>query len=368
MNQRVLVVEFGDSHHEIFPTHFRILDRAGYETYAFVNARIADRIPHGFQQETIVFEDRESPLRTAGRILSFCRKRGIRKVVLNSANGNAVRTFALAALAWPGLEVVGINHYVRKFRRSVSQKFISRKVRRYFVLSDIFFENGSLRPDEGGLTIRSLYPVFFPEAGEEAAEEPGQVLLAVPGTVRQERRDYLGLLDLLAAKRSLVPDHVRFLILGDASSPDGRRFRSEIQRVGLDGFFRTFEGHVDNEIYYRLLRRADLMLPLLHVEGGRYREFLDHKVSGSYALGMGFRIPFLMHRAFEGYSDFRDVSFFYDREDFVETLARAVADPRAVAAKREAYGRNPKLSLEAQTKTYLEILDPRRSRCPVSGR
>ncbi len=353
----MVVVEFGDSHHDLLYSHLLLLTRAGYRPSLFLNEKLLGRFPNALAVETVTFPPDQGRLRTLRALLGMIRRLKATRMVLNTANGALARNLALATLPRPGLDVVGVSHYASKFRGSPTQWAISRKVRKYFVLSEIFFENGTLAHDTAGLTIQPLYAIHFPTEPEPSMGSGGDLRLVVPGWIQKERRDYDGLVRALARRRADLPRQLQVVILGDASTDQGRKLVAQVEAAGLAPWFRFFDGFVDGATFHAQVREADLMAPLLHPSEGLHAEFLVDKVSGSYNLGLGYRIPFLLDEAYRAYRDFRDVSVFYTLETLVERVCNVAADPEQLKRLREAYGAMTWLSVEEQTRRYAALLE-----------
>ena len=352
-DRRVLLLEFTESHHVLFHPQILALREAGYEPHALVGERFVERISPELCARVETFP---GGARTGvWRALRLATARGYRKAVLNTANGSAARDFALASLLLPRLEVVGINHYIGKFTHSPTQSLISRKVRKYFVLSDIFREAGALPERLPGLTVRTFHPVFYPQLAEAEPPATGLVLV-VPGAVQQVRRDYFGLLDMLHRGRDRLPEGLRIELVGACDTGDGRALRRQAENLGLETVFGFHEGFVSVETYDRLMRSAHAVLPLLHTDDPAYTEFLTYKVSGAYHVGPGYRLPYVMFEDYRRFSDFAPVSAFYGRDTLPEALSR-VADPKQRAALRAGYDTLSKFSLAAQSRAYAELLE-----------
>ncbi len=97
----------------------------------------------------------EGPLADRDRTSPGAGRPGGRSVVFNTAEGNHVRDFSLIAPG--GLLYAGFLHHTNKLGRSFTQRLISRRIRRYYVLMDYLL--GGL-PASTGCRFAAVSPIF----------------------------------------------------------------------------------------------------------------------------------------------------------------------------------------------------------------
>jgi hypothetical protein len=348
--EHIALIELGGSHDECLYSQVIFLKKYGYVVHVLLFADHLDRMekwpevdcwktwspPGGFPgQWRLVF-----------RVLRYLHRNRIRRAVINTAEGNIIRKLAIAT--GRHVEYTGLIHLARKLWTSRSQRIISRKIKKYLVLADFIAQH--LEKADPSLSIEYFYPVVFPSPASPA---PGRIpdpstrtrpesqeingigaqelhgtgapefsgkdfLVCIPGAVDYARRDYRSLLDELSSEG--IPDNMRFMLLGRTTGPDGLDLLQRIRRAGIEGHFITFGDFLDPGRFYSYFSRSDLILPLITPGSGDYGDYLKYKVTGTYNLAWGFKIPMLMHESFEGYRIFRETSVFYRSGELIRTL------------------------------------------------
>jgi hypothetical protein len=284
------------------------------------------------------------------RLLAYLRRQGIKHAVLNTAEGNLIRKLSLAA--GRHTEFTGILHLSSKLWTSTSQKIISRKVRKYFVLAEFIKEN--LEQAGRGSGIESFYPIYFPAGGnDERLQEPAY-RICVPGAVDFARRDYGSLLEELQA--SDVPSQVGFVLLGRTSSRDGQELAARVKGLGLEQYFTLYESFIPHGEFYRVLRQAWLVLPLITPRCSDYEDYRAYKITGSFNLAYGFRLPLLLHESFSDKRIYRETAEFYPEGGLLAAIRRLTGDPAILKARRERMAVLPEFRFEAQAEKYIRFI------------
>lgn len=353
-----VLVEFGHSHDVCFYSQALILSRAGYRVHLVCAERLAPRLAGiGAVVDRVEFletgHDRASRRRRLRRARDLVAEMRTDLVVLNSAQGAIVRDFLyLSHPARP--RFVGILHRVSRFRRSLTQWLISRRMSGYFVLDDRLLAQV---PAGSGPPVASFYPIFFPTLPEPSIPPPpkpeGDVWIAIPGSVELKRRDYCALFGLGEALRA--HPGVRFILLGrsDPGRSDGAALRRGIEATGAPERFHLFDQFVEPDVFQAWLRRSDLVMPLLHPRRSEFAYYGDRRVSFAFHVAAGWRIPLLADASFEELDDYTDNAVFYD----AERIGRVFDDlPARLSVLRDRAFRDPKWTLEVQTERYLGLI------------
>lgn len=354
-----VLVEFGHSHDVCLYSQALILSRAGYRVHLVCAERLGARIA-GI--ETVVDRielleterDRASRRRRLRRARNLVAEMGADLVVLNSAQGAIARDFLY--LRHPGRpRFVGILHRVSRFRGSLTQWLISRRISGYFVLDDHLLPQV---PTAGEPPVASFYPIFSPELPDPVDAGPppkpdGEIWIAVPGAVELKRRDYAALWKLGEALRA--QPGVRFILLGrsDPEGADGVAIRRGIEASGVPERFRLFEHYVEPDAFQAWLRHSDLVMPLLHPRRPEFAYYGNRRVSFAFHVAAGWRIPLLADAYFERSDDYRGNALFYDSE----RIGSALDDlPARLSSVRDRAFRAPKWTLEEQSNRYLGLI------------
>ncbi|MGI9038990.1 MAG: hypothetical protein ACR2GQ_09010 [Gemmatimonadota bacterium] len=371
-----VLVEFGHSHDVCLYSQGLILSRAGVRVHLVCAERLAPRLP-GIEAVVDRIElletgrDQVSRRRRLRRARDFVAEMEADLVVLNSAQGAAVRDFLYFGHPTRP-RFVGILHRVSRFHGSLTQWLISRKLAGYFVLDDHLLAQ---IPAGGAPPVASFYPIFFPDlpdppasgAGEasdhsdtDAAravlpppKPEGEIWITIPGSVELKRRDYAALFGLGDALRA--HPGVRFVLLGrsDPGRPDGVEIRRGIDATGVPERFHLFDQFVAPDVFQAWLRRSDLIMPLLHPRRPEFAYYGDRRVSFAFHVAAGWKIPLLADACFEESMDYCGNAVFYDA-----TRMGSVLDdlPARLASVRDRAFRDPKWTLEEQSARYLGLI------------
>lgn len=285
------------------------------------------------------------------RLLRYLRREGIRKAVLNTAEGNIIRKLSLAA--GRRTDFTGILHLSSKLRTSRSQQIISRKVRKYFVLAD--FIKDRLAKTESGIHVESFYPIYFPVEMADNSQQNQSRLICVPGAVDFARRDYQSLLDEMMSAG--FPAGLNFVLLGRTSNKDGQELKARIRELGLEKFFTLFDGFIPHDIFYEYLNKAWLVLPLITPACRDHADYTTYKITGSFNLAYGFGLPMLLHESFASTEIYRETSVFYRDGRLLDTVKLCLENPARIKTVRERISDLPEFQFEIQAKKYIDFID-----------
>jgi hypothetical protein len=380
------LIELGGSHDECLYSQVLFLKKYGYNVHLIlfeehlsgmdkwkeVNAWKTWPVPSGFLGEW----------RLVLGVRKYLRENRIRYAIINTAEGNKIRK--LSRLAGGSVNYTGILHLSRKLWTSRSQRIISRKIHKYFVLGSFIREN--LDRVGQGIKIDHFYPVYFPgvqtgspftgkpetpaggkqdwvhpdpEAADRKTGAAGpagkdEFLVCIPGAVDYARRDYRSLMEEMR-ERGASHD-LRFILLGRTSGPDGKEILGMIAELGLKNRFITFEGFLEHRLFYKHLSRADLVLPLITPETSNYSDYLRYKITGTYNLAWGFRIPMLVHHSFRDYRIFRETSEFYRPGELIPAIENLKNSPDKLEELRNNIRRLEDFNFKKQAERYIRFI------------
>jgi hypothetical protein len=283
-------------------------------------------------------------------LLASLKRQGIRHAVLNTAEGNIVRKLCRAAGRYTGF--TGIIHLSSKLWTSRSQRIISRQIRKYFVLADFIRDN--VEKVRTGVLIESIYPIYFPSPGPAPAAARPAYRICIPGAVDFARRDYSSLVDEMLSHP--VPAGVQFILLGRTTHKDGQELLERIMRLGLEKHFTFYSGFIPHGEFYDTLREAWMVLPLITPRCPDFAEYRDYKITGSFNLAYGFRLPMLLHESFSGNRIYRETSVFYKDGGLFDTIRRCQDDPHLHRNIRERISRMPEFQFDYQAQKYVQFI------------
>lgn len=322
MNKKVAIVELSNSHYECIYSQIQfLLSDEGYDVTLICNETINNKLIGNLKGVDVKLMEIRRGINLPFdiiRLRSYILKCKFDKVIFNTATGNIVKLLML--LPFPNqIEFLGIVHNIGKLRGSTNQDIISRKVKKYFVLSEYLKENAP-----PNYNIEYFYPMFFPKAEHiEIDKKEDEIWICIPGQIERKRRDYEGLFELLAKHK--LNKNIKFILLG---SGDSAFIKSNLEKLGLESQFVWWNSYVGTPIFENYLNKCDYILPLIHPN---HKSFLLYKnqISGTFNLAYGYGKKMLMEVSFQEIKDFSG-SVFYETDSLIEvinSLEKNVSNP-----------------------------------------
>lgn len=353
MNQGNLIalIEIGGSHDECLLSQLHALKNYGKGTLLICNREIFERHPEFGEllDDFLLIETTELENNRA-KTLSLIRKKLRRskpeKVILNTAQGSLVRDLCLRFL-FNKIDFIGIVHTVRKFKGSRTQQLISLKINRYLLLSKFLLD--SVEPNK--LTLDYFYPLRFP-AFEKSVEKPTIPQIVIVGGVENRRKDLAGFARMLD---QLAPEDAHFIFLGksDPEKEEVIAFQKMLTANGHEDRVRFYEEFVSQEEFDRVLRSADLILPLVHPDTPSADQYFRNQISGAMTVSFSYKVPMLLHNYYKDIKEMNVAAFYYGPDQFKSVLSDALLKK---VAKREEMKKQQELSWEYQEKRYLNFV------------
>jgi len=352
--ETIALIELGGSHDECLYSQVLFLKKYGLRVHVIL---FEDHLSHmDAYPEVDVWKSYKKPggwlaeWKLVFHLLVYLKQHGIRKAVLNTAEGNLIRKLSLAAGSHTAF--TGIIHLSSKLRTSRSQKIISRRISKYFVLADFIKEN--MEKSRTGVSIESFYPIYFPAGKASGAVHYQDYQICVPGAVDFARRDYQSLLDEMQSAE--IPSGVKFVLLGRTSNKDGQELKAMIRESGLEEHFTLFDGFIPHEQFYEHLKKARLVLPLITPHCKDFADYMDYKITGSFNLAYGFGHPMLQHESFAGTRIYRETSVFYRDGGLFETVNQCMKDPDGLNTVKKRIEDLPEFQFEYQAEKYIHFI------------
>ena len=313
---KVALVELSSSHDECLYTQVIALRSKQARITMICNQELERRISTYDGVDDFIFVKSKLSFRDTFKL--WLKLHQFDKVVFNTATGKAIRRLMLFPFP-KSTELIGIAHNTKKLSNSLFQKFISRKIRKYFLLNDYLLDTIVSKP--ASLQIKTFYPILFPDQTVENTKQNGETWICIPGRIENRRRDYLGLLNALKGVR--LPDGLKFIFLGGGAHNhgDGPEIRSKVRELGLDSHFKTWDHFVETKEFHNYLYNSDFIMPLIH-PGHVSFDLYTYQITGAFNLAFGLKKPLLMHESFSKYEDFRDTSVFYTIDTLKETITQ----------------------------------------------
>lgn len=352
-SDNIAIIEFDNSHDELLYSQVKFLNTYNLTPHIIVNGTLEKRL--NFLKEFCqlkTFPIAKSFLKRIRMMLDifqYIRINRIKKIILNSAHGILVRDFCLLA---PGnIEIIGVLHYADKLSGSFTQRFISSRVKKYFVLNDYLTQ---IIKTEGEKQFQSFYPIFFNSFNKiDTGKSKNEFWIAIPGPVEFLKRDYLGLFNNIG---NLTAD-IKFIFLGRSDTVDGKELKEIAVQKGLLNNCKFFDRFIDWDLFLSYLSDSDIIMPLIHPSNPRFEDYLYKHISGSFNLSFGLGIPMLIHESFSDKSDFQISSIFYSIEKLQDVLTDCSKKRNKLLELKKNILSHPKFSFDYQSKNYIDFLN-----------
>jgi len=358
VKKKVLIIEFYRSHFELLYSHQVIWEAIGYDVQFFLNEKLKEKTPELPPEKCTYFSDKTYFYLL--QILHQILKQGFKIVVCNTAHGIRARNFVVLAKTVPYLRVLGVCHYADTLQESLTQKIISWGIEKYWVLSEMFFENGILQNRK---RIDVLYPVFRsikPPATHASSISSDKLRIAIIGEISPNKKDFATLINHLVNYKSALENKIIFVCLGNANTQYGRLVKEEISLKQLSDFFIFYDRFIPDTELLSILTSCHLIATLIHPNVTPiFQEYLYSNISGSYNLAYWGSIPLLLDSSFASFSDFKEISYFYTPSDLGQKLVFLCQNPDTITILQKNFELfNSKLSVAyqaARVKNFLNI-------------
>lgn len=353
----VALVELGNSHDECLFSQYYFLKEADYKIHLIINEIPFRRIKGIIDGESFfVIPQKKNWLSSwinLMRVNNYLIRRDIKTIIINTAQGNQVRNLTL--LLSKKINITGIMHNADKLNKSFTQKIISRKVKKYLVLNDFVLRE--IQKSDIRMNLQSFYPIFYPQTIKKngITKKGTDFRVCIPGNVEFKRRDYKGLIDELSINK--INDNIKFIILGNASKNDGKLLISEIISRKLEKHFIFFKSFVPNYQFFKTIQTSDLIMPLVHPDKPNFKYYNRFKISGTYNLAFGFKIPMFVPRLFSLLDDFKEYALFYDSDEMCAKLNSFADKPQLIIEKKNKLEQSQKFSFGFQKKRYVDFVE-----------
>ena len=347
--QKIALLEIGTSHDECLYAQVAYLkSRPNCRLTIYCSPIIAERIADWADPSEIQLLKQKLGWADFYRLYKHLKNGGFNKVIFNTGQGPHIRKLLLFPFP-KSIEFISSIHNINRLETSRSQKAISRKVKKYFVLNDYLLKRLEERnyPD---LHFSSYYAILYPSYPLlELDKKEEEVWIVIPGQVENQRRDYPALIKALSQNKP--PKNIRFILLGASKHAhgDGAALQQEISAAGLEENFVLWSSFIDMDTFYSYIQMADFIMPLIHAQhssGATYQ----NQVSGSYNLAFAFKKCLLMDHAYADIPDFKDSAQFYDPAHLDALL------PSLAKVQSKDYYRLDKWSFYYQAANYWDFI------------
>ncbi|ANW96832.1 hypothetical protein AXE80_11310 [Wenyingzhuangia fucanilytica] len=300
---KIALIEFDQSHAECLYSQILFL-QDHYQITVFLNKKSPEDLTN-IPNITLITLDLDNK-KTNQIVKNYLIKEKINKVVFNSAE-RKIYKFLLLFLFNKQISFWGILHNPNRLKKSLKQKYISFKLKGYFVLSD-FVKQNITKEKLTKTPIKSIYTIFFKKENilEKIIKLQNETWIVIPGKVESYRRDYQFLLQLN------IPQNIKFIILGNINTPEGIQFKDKVHKLGVSSNFILFESYIQNDVFNQYIENADFILPLIHPNNPFFNKYIKNKITGTYNWAYAFKKTMLLEQSFSSIDEFKETSNFYD--------------------------------------------------------
>lgn len=346
---KVAIIELGSSHDECIYTQIKILKSANNIHLSLIcNEKLRDRVAVYDLTDKKVFVSIRNNYKQwidIYRLWKFCKQEAFDKIIFNTAQGQLVSRL----LRFPfgkNTKFYGTLHNIRKISKSHSQKIISKKVKRYFVLSE-YLKQKSAKTNKTNLSFEVFYPIFFPEYPQIPIDKKdNEIWICIPGQVELKRRDYKSLFQSI--EKFGINEDIKFLLLGSYGHAhgDGSYIKEEINKLSVSSHFMTWEKFIPVDFFHSMIAKSDYILPLIH-KGDKSGELYEYQISGAYNLAVGYKKPLLIEEEINNMLlDYQAIV--YQKNSLMQTINKLGKN------KPGNYYNDKKWRFDYQKQTYLK--------------
>jgi len=356
--KHVLIIELANSHDECIYSQVLFLIKGNHKvsmllsSHAFENTKSFHHLCQHVEKRELenTFSGHQKQIK---EIKSLSKSWGVDTLVFNTAQGSFVRDFCIFSLFF-SKKVLGILHSIKKLDSSFTQKFISLKIRNYFLLSDIL--RSKIAKDKQK-HVDVFYPLFFDYSKSLEPFDQDTFNIVLSGGVESRRKDLDGFIELF--KKNEVPSHWNIIFAGksDPKSEIFLKLDHFVKEHDLSEQFSFYHDFIPTETFFEIISTAHVILPLIHPNTPSHDEYMKRQISGAFNLAYGFRVPLMIHEKFSNYEEFIISAFFYSLETLVDKLKEIDGNRSLLTEKRKSIETHEMFSFEKQQKNYLNVIE-----------
>ncbi len=356
INKNIALLEYGGSHTECMYFQIRALKEKGYNVFLICNTSLLKQFPdQSLFEDILLLHEANGELSNkekwedVRKIRSFTKKHDINTVVINSIEHRIMRNVLIFPL--PKVKnYVGIIHYTRYLNQSGTFKWLYRKVKKVFFLSDYLLTSIKELPRK--IDVATFYPIYLPSYDDFKLDKPeNEFWLCSPGAISEGNKDVATLLDAMTKKK--LNDNVKIILLGSAST----LVQEQINKMKDTSHLVYFDGRISQSVMDAYMKKCDAVLPLMHPEIFK-KKYGNERISGTYNLAYAYQKPMLMEKSvMDVNNDFKDISISYELDDIIDTINYVSAQPEEYKAALRAIQNHPYLNIEKQSEKYLDLIE-----------
>lgn len=308
--KKVAIIEIGGSHTENIHSLVYLLRKQQCNIHLICNEKLWKLFPDTsvFDAHLLVADSftATSQIGAFLKIRSFLQINSIDAAIFGTTEITIIRN--LIFFLPKKCIYTGIVHNAEKLESGSTMKnIIFRRVKKFIILSNYLYENASVLSQ---YKVASLLPIYFPKPTRNIAlsHEKNKLIVTIPGSVENVRRDYIPFLNAL--KNYAFNEQVLFVLLGKFDKEKEVEIANELENIGeWKKAFVLFDGFLDYDTFHSYIANSACIMPLLKLENDSF--YGDYRVSGSINLGLGYHLPFIMPENYQHNKDSNAYSIYY---------------------------------------------------------
>lgn len=351
-SDNIALVEIFGSHDECLLSQMNAIKLSGKKLLFICSYEILSRNPefNDYYDKVVIVDmsgSKKNKSKEIKRIWQEIKEFEASKVILNTAQGSRIRNLCFKAL-FSKVEFIGIIHTTLKLKGSFTQKLISWKVKKYFLLSEFLLHS---IPKSKKVAIDYFYPIRYPKFHVPFSSSD-EIIIAIIGGMEDRRKDLTGLIQMI---KSLKSAKIKFVFLGksDRNNPEAVRFGQFLKNEGLEDRITLFDSFVSQEIFDAHLKKANFIIPLVHPNTPSAKEYFRNQISGAMSVSFAYKIPMLIHENYEFIKEMNPAAFYYSLENFEDVLLKSNKKRAEKVAEMNSF---EPYNIEFQEKRYISFL------------
>lgn len=331
--------------------HFQIhcLHGKGYSVYLICNENLYGEIQEknllaGRQLHEIKYGNFLSELKNCLQVKKFLEHHNISYAIINTADHTIIRNLSLLLPA--SINYTAIVHDAGRLERSTTfKKIISRRIKKFFVLSDYILKN----IHAPSFQVQAFYPLYFPGGNTSIHKQANEFWIGIPGVVSQERRDYIRMFTDLT--KQTLPQNIKLILAGKLDKNNQPEIYKLIKELKDNIIF--FDTFVPYKTFHAYIKQCDVLLPLL--DNGN--DYFKHRISGTLNLSFAYHIPLCVDDTFKYYDDISQCSIFYEKNNLAEFIRQLPAKENEMNEIKTYMQIAPQFKLDYQCSKYIEFVE-----------
>lgn len=191
--------------------------------------------------------------------------------------------------------VVGVAHYIKKIEQGQEQHDITLYKERVqiFTINYCLSRQSQYLPDDNWIN-----PIYYCDSIQKIRTDcklSKEITFVVQGNLEFNRRNYIGLLDVVQDVLSKTSFPFKIKIVGQSHLPDGLKFKRQVQSRGLTPYFNFVETNSSFEVFYREIVSADYILFLIDKTSDSWSVYYNHIVSSSVPTSIALGVIPILH-------------------------------------------------------------------------